>query len=259
MDKFFREVRKKLYFSKDDNINFPTHIHDDMEIIYVIRGGGTAYCDGKKYSLEAGCVFVVFPEQIHSYVDCPDGEYILLVINPSRLLYLEEFIRSRVPVSALCSATPTLDSLFLNALAEFRRKSGDVIIDGYLTAFLGKLFESISFQKRIEFGDTVSRILQYCTQHYQGPITAQELCQNLHISQSHVSHIFTNRLKISFPDYINSLRLNKAVLLLRESGLNMTQVAERAGFPTIRTFNRVFFKQFGCAPSEYRTRHTKKE
>ena len=78
MDKFFREVRKKLYFSRDDDINFATHIHDDIEIIYVIRGGGTAYCDGKKYLLGPGSIFIVFPEQIHSYVDCSDGEYILL-------------------------------------------------------------------------------------------------------------------------------------------------------------------------------------
>ena len=257
MDKFFREVRKKLYFSRDDDINFATHIHDDIEIIYVIRGGGTAYCDGKKYLLGPGSIFIVFPEQIHSYVDCSDGEYILLVINPSRLLYLEEFIRSRVPVSALCTGTPVLEALFSDALSEFRAKSGGVIIDGYLTAFLGKLFDSMSFQQRVEFGDTVSRILQYCAQHYQEPITTQDLCRTFHISQSHVSHIFTKRLRISFPNYINSLRLNRAVILLREPELNMTQVSEHAGFPTIRTFNRVFNKQFGCTPSEYRHRHKK--
>ena len=259
MDGFFREARKKLYFSRDDNINFATHIHDDIEIIYVIRGGGTAYCDGKKYILEPDSIFIVFPEQIHSYVDCPDGEYILLVINPSRLLYLEEFIRSRIPVSALCAGTPTMETLFSDALKEFRAKSDDLIIDGYLTAFLGKLFGSMSFQQRVEFGDTVPCILQYCAQHYLEPITTQDLCRTFHISQSYVSHIFTKRLRISFPNYINSLRLNRAVTLLREPQLNMTQVSDRAGFPTIRTFNRVFCKQFGCSPSEYRKRHVKKK
>ena len=169
MDTFFREVWTKLYFSRDDNINFPTHVHDDIEIIYVLRGGGTAFCDGKQYSLEAGSIFTVFPNQIHSYVDCPDGEYILLIINPSRLLYLEDFIRSRIPVSALCTGSPTLSRLLSDALTEFLEASDSHIIDGYLTAFLGKLFRSVSFQQRSDFSDTVSRILQYCTQHYQEP------------------------------------------------------------------------------------------
>lgn len=259
MDKFFREVRKKLYFSRDDNINFATHIHDDIEIIHVIRGGGTAFCDGTQYTLEPGNIFMVFPEQIHSYINCPDGEYILLVINPSRLLHLEAFIRNKIPVNALCPSTPVLAQLFSDALAEFRAKSDNCIIDGYLTAFLGKLFQSTAFQQRSDFSDTVSRILQYCTQHYPEPITTQDLCRNFHISQSQISNIFAKRLKISFPDYINSLRLNKALPLLREPGLNMTQIAELAGFPTIRTFNRVFRKQFGCSPTEYRQRHTAKK
>lgn len=259
MDMFFREVRAKPYFSRDDDINYAAHIHDDVEVIYVFRGEGTAFCDGKQYTLGPGDVFIVFPDQIHSYVDFSQGEYILLVINPSRLLYLEEFIRSRIPVSALCTGSPTLACLITDALTEFRAKSNGCIMDGYLTAFFGKLFQSMQFQQRSDLGDTVSRILSYCSQHYLEPITTRELCREFHISQSYVSHIFSGRLKISFSDYINAMRLNKAVPLLREPGLNMTQVAERAGFPTIRTFNRVFRRQFGCSPSEYRLRQAKKK
>lgn len=257
MDMFFREVWKKVYFSRDENINFATHLHDEIEIIYVYRGSGTAFCDGRRYSLGTGDVFVVFPEQIHSYVDCQDGEYVLLVINPSRLLYLEHFIRHQVPASALCPGTPALAALFSDALKEFQAESASYIVDGYLTAFLGKIFQSMQFRQKNEYGDTQTRILQYCAQHYQEAITAQELCRIFHVSQSYLSHTFTNRLHISFPNYINSLRLNRAVVLLREREMNMTQIAERAGFPTIRTFNRVFCKQFGCTPSEYRSTHTK--
>jgi len=259
MDKFFREVRTKPYFSRDDDINFATHIHDDLEIVYVLRGGGTAFCDGNAYTLEPGDIFAVFPEQIHSYINCLEGEYILLVVNPSRLLYLEDFIRSRVPVSAQCQGSPQLEGLLAGALGEFRGQGDSCVVDGYLTAFLGKLFDAMAFRQRQDLGDTVSRILQYCTGHYLEPITTQDLCRVFHLSQSHISHIFARHLKISFPDYINSLRLNKAIPLLQEPGLNMTQVAERTGFPTIRTFNRVFRKQFGCSPSDYRKRFVTKK
>lgn len=259
MDQLFREVRTKIYFRRDQNINFATHIHDDIELIYVFQGGGTAFCDGKQYTLEPGSVFSVFPNQVHSYINCSDGEYILLIINPSRLLYLEEFIRNQIPVNAIANGSPILGQLLRDALAEFNAKSDSCIIDGYLTAFFGKLFQSMPFENRSDISDTVSQILQYCTQHYWEPMTTRDLCRALHISQSHVSHIFTKRLKTSFPDYMNSLRLNKAVPLLREPGLNMTQVAGRAGFPTIRTFNRVFQKKYGCTPSEYRKRYIKKK
>ena len=51
MQKNFREVRNKLLFITIDNLDFPTHIHDDIELIFVKKGGGTACCDGKKYKL----------------------------------------------------------------------------------------------------------------------------------------------------------------------------------------------------------------
>jgi AraC-like DNA-binding protein len=254
MNKLFREVWTELRISRDDNIDFASHFHDDIEVIYVFRGGGTAHCGGKTYTLEPGSIFTVFPNQVHSYVDCPIGEYILLIIHPSRLLYLENFIRNYLPVSALSVGNPVLAQLLSDALTESRSKSDFSIVEGYLTAFFGKLFQAMQFQNRSGFNDSVSRILQYCTLHYQEPVNAQDLCRELHLSSSQVSRIFTQQLNISFSDYMNLLRLNKAVLLLRNPNLNITQVANRAGFPTIRTFNRVFQKKYGCTPSEYRDR-----
>lgn len=252
MNNIFREIKTKLYLSRDSNINFAPHIHDDIELVYVVRGSGSAFCDGKHYTLSDGSLFLVFPEQIHSYSDCTDGEYILLVINPSRLLYLEEFFRTMIPVSALGTATPALARLLSEALEEFQNCADSCVVDGYLTAFFGKLCQSIPMQTSPVSNDTVSQILQYCSHHFRDEISARDLCDRLHISPSYISHLFRNRLKISFPEYMNALRLNKALPLLREPGLNMTTVAERAGFPTIRTFNRAFRKKHGMSPLAYR-------
>lgn len=258
MSSYFREVRKQIYFRRDPNVNFPAHIHDNIELVYVFEGSGNAFCDGKQYALTSDSVFIVFPEQVHSFSGCIDGDYILLVISPSRLLYQEAFFRSRIPTSALSEGSPLLAQLLTDGLKAFEAKADLAVVYGYLTAFFATLFQGMSFHRSAEISSTVSQILQYCSEHYKEPVTTQSLCDALHISQSHVSHIFSSRLKISFPDYMNALRLNSAMPLLQEQGLNMTQIANQAGFPTIRTFNRVFRKQYGCSPSEYRSRHKKK-
>lgn len=254
MNHLFREVWKSIYFRRDKNVNFPTHVHDEIELVYVFEGGGNGFCDGKQYTLKPNSIFISFPEQIHSFSDCVDGEYILLVISPSRLLYHEAFFRRHVPTSALTEGSPELAQLLNAALAAFESKMNTAVVYGYLTAFLGKLTESMEFRNATELSSTVSQLLQYCSQHYRERLTLEDLCKALHVSSSHISHIFSNRLKITFPDYMNALRLNQAVLLLQKPGLNMTQVANQAGFPTIRTFNRVFRKQYGCTPLEYRAR-----
>lgn len=255
MNGTFREVNTRLYLSKDSNVNFPAHIHDDVELVYVIEGNGTAFCDGKHYALSTNSLFLVFPEQIHSYSGFTDGAYILLVIKPSRLLYLEDLLRESVPEDAHYPGDAMLSRLLHDALAEYRSVGDSYVVDGYLTALFGKIFQRLPLHRNTATEGTVSQILQYCSRHCREDLREQDLCEQLHLSRSYISHLFSERLKISFPEYMNALRLNRALPLLRDSTLNMTQVAEHAGFPTIRTFNRVFRKQFGCSPTEYRKQH----
>ena len=55
-----------------------------------------------------------------------------------------------------------------------------------------------------------------------------------------------------FNDYINSLRVSKACLLLADNDKSITTISDSVGFSTIRTFNRAFLRQTGRSPSEYR-------
>ena len=254
MNTFFREVKTQLRLTKSPNINFAAHVHDDIELVYVLQGGGTAYCDGKKYPLSQGDLFLAFPNQIHSYAGCADGAYLLLIVKPIRLLYMADLFRQSVPVTAVCPGTPALRRLLEDALEEIKANGDSYIIDGYLTAFFGKLFQTLPVERSVVPNGTFPLLLQYCNRHYTEPICLQDLCDHLHISRSYASHIFTGALGMHFPDYINTLRLNKAVSLLENPALNITQVAEASGFPTTRTFNRVFLGRFGCSPSAYRKR-----
>ena len=76
--------------------------------------------------------------------------------------------------------------------------------------------------------------------------------QELHISKYYISHLFSDKLHISFNDYVNSLRVSHACRYLRDGTLSVTEVAAKVGFGTLRTFNRAFSKQIGCTPSAYR-------
>ena len=116
----------------------------------------------------------------------------------------------------------------------------------------------MELRRRMVTGDVVSKVIQYCAQHYQEGICQQDLCRELRLSRSYISRVFSHSLNTSFPEYMNALRLNSAISLLQDDSVNMTQVAERSGFPTIRSFNRVFFKQYGCSPTDYR-KHLKKK
>jgi len=67
MKKIFREIKKHPVIQNRSGLDYPPHIHDDIELVFVKRGGATAYCDGEKYTLKENSFFLVFPNQVHHY------------------------------------------------------------------------------------------------------------------------------------------------------------------------------------------------
>jgi AraC-like DNA-binding protein len=95
-------------------------------------------------------------------------------------------------------------------------------------------------------------VVQYCSRNFTKDLSLAILEEELHLSKYYISHLFGDKLGIRFNDYINSLRISEACKLLGNSDLSVTEISERVGFNTLRTFNRAFVKQIGLAPSEYR-------
>lgn len=252
MESVFREVKAQIEFYNKQSIDFPAHIHEDVELVYVKQGRCTAVCDGRKYTLREQDCFLAFPNQVHHYTEGTRGEYYVLIMKPSRLLSYGELFLEGVPLSAVCC--PGQDTVYLleTAYKEYKRDGYSKIIAAYLTAMMGKLLKYYSIENSGVRQDTVLQILNFCAEHYRENISVADIAENLHISRSSVSHIFSSRLGIHFCDYINALRLSDAVELLKNRSYTMTQIANRTGFSTIRTFNRAFAKQYGVAPSVYK-------
>lgn len=256
MHAIFREIKPKIIFKKRKNLDFPAHVHDDIELVYTKHGQGTAYCDGKKYTLSDDTWFLAFPNQVHHYADCADGEYWILIIKPFDLLRYGQIFMKGAPDSAVCCFENGQDDglgfLLETAGGEYERDGYSDVIAAYLTVVFGKLLPLYSVKKMAFSRETVLNILQYCTAHYKEDLTVALVADNLDLSRSCVSHIFSARISMNFCDYINSLRLAEAEKLLNNKSYTITEIANVSGFPTIRTFNRAFLKKYGISPSTYR-------
>lgn len=256
MEHIFREIKSQFYFRQRNSIDFPAHIHDDIELVFVEKGNGTAWCDGKPYTLTDGTWFLVFPNQVHRYTDFETGDYYVLILKASDLLRYQQVFRTGAPENATHRFHDDNSFRFLleAALQEFLRDGFSEIIAAYLTALFGKLLPHFPVVKSGFQRDNVLKILEYCSTHYKEDLTVESVASQLQLSRSCVSHIFSDRISMSFSDYINSLRLSEATVTMKNQNYTITEIANLSGFPTIRTFNRAFQKHYAMTPSEYRKR-----
>ncbi len=254
MQKIFREIKRRIILETRASLDFSAHIHDDIELVFVKKGSGVAYCDGKKYNLVENSFFLVFPNQVHYYEECIIGEYLILIIKPSDLLGYNKVFYDGIPVSSLVVLKDDdgLINLIETAKRELARDGRTTVIEAYLTAFFGKLLRFFEIGKNEFNNDTLLKILDFCKSHYKEDISLTMVADELRLSRSTVSHIFSSKLSLNFCDYINSLRLNDAVELMKDKSYSITEISYLSGFTTIRTFNRAFMKRYGISPTEYK-------
>jgi xylan 1,4-beta-xylosidase len=72
----------------------------------------------------------------------------------------------------------------------------------------------------------------------------------MNMSEAYFSRFFKRISGMTFSMYLNHIRVNRAIDLIKNTDLSMTEIAMKCGFETIRNFNRVFRQVTGYAPRE---------
>lgn len=264
MPTFYENKRIPVTTGIGKRLSDGAHLHNHLEVVYLLDGETKTVCDNREDTMKKGDVFIAFPNQVHCYPRIGDGhaEHFLFIFSPSVCSEFKDLFRRMIPTSPVVRAENLDENLLTLAKKVHEENQKDspyreVITRGYLIAFLGKLFQSMEFREEKQSDGTLLKgILNFCNKHYTEPLSLDRLAQELNVGKYHISHILSEKLKISFPDYVNGLRINDAIRqLTEEPDRPITDIAYDCGFNSTRTFNRAFVKYTGFPPREFRERN----
>lgn len=100
--------------------------------------------------------------------------------------------------------------------------------------------------------EEVERATQYFNEHYNTTISIEEYAASRHMSTCWFIRNFKHYTKMTPLQYIVSIRIANAQSLLETTQYNMTEIAAIVGYDNPLYFSRIFKKQTGVSPSEYR-------
>ena len=107
--------------------------------------------------------------------------------------------------------------------------------------------ESDRRKKQLE---RLNLVLDYIQSNYTRQIGNGELAGILHLSEDRFNHLFKESMGMAPLQYINEVRLKKAMNLLKKKEGNVAEVADSVGFSDYNHFGRQFRRYYGCTPSE---------
>lgn len=115
-----------------------------------------------------------------------------------------------------------------------------------------KITTENSHVERKSLSKIVQQTKETIKREYNNAITLVTLAEQVLVSPSYLSRIFKKEEGVTLNEYINKIRINKAIYLLRNTKLKSYQVAESVGIQDPHYFSRIFKKVTGVNPSSYR-------
>ncbi|WP_300713520.1 helix-turn-helix domain-containing protein [uncultured Acetatifactor sp.] len=146
------------------------------------------------------------------------------------------------------------DSLEENCVACTRRISESETLRECVACFeqyATDILNLSSFSRQMP--DCVKEALQYIYSNLDHPLSLNEIAEHIHLNPAYLSTLFRRVMNQSPISYINSVRIERAKLLLRSTNLSVSEIAASLGFSQDIYFYRLFKHFTQVTPSEYRS------
>lgn len=101
----------------------------------------------------------------------------------------------------------------------------------------------------------INNIIVYINKNYMEEISLSALANTFYLSKEHLSRLFKKETGTNLFSYIMGLKLNEAKRLLVQTDLTLEDIAYKLGFSNGNYFSKVFKKNMGQAPRDYRIEH----
>lgn len=244
---------------------FRSHWHEHIEMHYVLEGAAVFHIDQERYEAQPGDLIIANRNELHAgYSTTVPYEAALMVLDPtdiSRELGEEHW---RYP--SLVRDDPTVRQMITGIFTAWEEK-GPVyraLCRARVTELLVYLcrhyaMESLPAKDAVQRRRDLERLqpaLDYIEHHYAERISVARLAEILCLSPDRLGHLFRDGVGQAPLQYINEIRLRKAMNLLKTEEYTVTQVAQAVGFFDYNHFGRLFRRRYGCTPNQVRQGRT---
>ena len=252
------------------------HWHEEVEMTMILEGSIDYSIDLLPYQVQAGDLLLISPHILHSAHEIPgQGMLSETLVFHLDFLGLESpdacTIRYVAPIQGgSARLQPILHStdrgykeladcfLSMTEIYKEKREGYELWLKQKLFTMMALLYQNGYIVKADredrggEAEEKLKRVLAYIREHYQRPLTIQELAGVCHFSQVHFMNFFKKLVGMTCVEYINRYRVEMAARCLASTQVTITEAAMENGFHNISYFNKMFKAAYQMTPSQYR-------
>ena len=225
----------------------------DYQLIYVYKGIGHYFLNGKWNSITAGNILLFRPHEPQTYFyyanEHPEIYWIHFTGSDC-----EKLIEKYQIHNCYIGEHTLLKTLFQETIIELQLKKAyydDIVLSSFLHMLVMIVRSRQQLLTSSENDFSIDRLVMQLNQHYMKDWTVSSMAKYCKLSVGYFSHIFKERMDAAPMHYLDDLRIEKAKELISTNTMKLSDVASMVGFSDSLYFSRVFKKTTGIPPKEY--------
>ncbi|MCD8021145.1 MAG: AraC family transcriptional regulator [Clostridiales bacterium] len=235
---------------------------------YILSGTGTLMADDAKghtqtYQIRSGQGFMIFPEQINTYIadrNLP-WEYIWVEFDGLRAKEIVEFAGLSKDHPIYKARSQEMKTVMVNELIYMNEHRGEppFHLVGHLYLFMDAFTRSsasMRVSKSSKLQDFyIHEALAFIEQYFQNNISVEDIANTCGLNRSYFGKIFREAMGRSPQEFLMKYRMTKAAELLKLTDLSIADVGSAVGYPNQLHFSRAFKNVYGISPREWRNKN----
>ena len=251
----------------------PWHWHEEMELVYIARGGMNVKTPGKSFVLVQGELAAINSNTLHFAAAAPECVLHSLVFSPAFITgggqsaiarkYIQPLISSAFSGYKLSGEDARQAAGWFNAAFEALAQDSpgfEFIVRESLSHICLLLYERLAPKPSDSAGAAgrdglrMRKMLDYIHGSYGGSVSVSDIAAAASISERECIRCFHKSLGVSPIQYLIKYRVMQgAKMLLEEPSSSISETAAYCGFDSPSNFSKMFKRFYGRTPREYRS------
>lgn len=273
-------VRYINYLSFKPGMSTGQRIIFDHQFLFIYRGKGFIDIEGIRYPASQNDLFFYGPRTVHNIIadkydpftvtgihfdhTCDNTDKWVFITPPdnpeinSHPEYKEVVFKDfdGFPPHMNLSGAPEIKNILLKMVDEYNRRQRffETNLKGLFLTFLS-IISRLIINKRegIEGSEQLTtEIIKYLQENYMEDLSNKKLAAQFYFHPNYLNHIIVTNTGKSLHQYLMDIRIKKAISMLLNTQISISEVALAVGYSDTHYFSRIFKRKVGFTPNQVR-------
>lgn len=245
------------------------HYHRYIEVLFCVKGPLTVICGQEQIDMVAGDMIYIAPNELHNLIyQVNDCKHYCIKIDPKLLTPVNIYNTASINNVILnhlkkyeffkkedyAESEYNLEKLFIDSIEIYKNEDygSDLLNYSYILKIMSFIISMRSSINTIHINSPfVTKVDAYINENYP-TVTLTQVADYMGMSYSHFSKTFTTHFGMNYTDYLNKVRIEKSIYMLKNSNDSITEIALQIGYTSTSHYIKTFKDITNTTPFKYR-------